>query len=55
MSLQEFILTVFVGCRNLHVRDLWDILHVYVAPSQIPGAGEGLFARQEIQPGRIFI
>ncbi len=35
------------------MRDLWDILHVYVAPSRIPGAGEGLFARQEIQPGRI--
>ena len=33
------------------MRDLWDILHVYVAPSGIPGAGEGLYARTDIQPG----
>ena len=28
------------GCR-----DVWDMLHVYVGPSQVEFAGEGLYAR----------
>ena len=32
--------------RDLMLRDLNDILHVYVGQSGVSGAGEGLFARQ---------
>ena len=31
---------VSYGCR-----DVWDMLHVYVGPSQVEFAGEGLYAR----------
>ena len=35
------------------VPDPYESLTVYVAPSRIPGAGEGLFARRNVQAGEI--
>ena len=40
-----------IPAKNCNLRDLWDILHVYVAPSQAQCAGEGLFARRDIKKG----
>ena len=38
--------------RNLHLRDLVDILNVYVDQSNVPMAGQGLFAKQFIEKGK---
>ena len=37
-----------IPAQNCNIRDLWDILHVYVGQSRIEFAGEGLFARRPI-------
>ena len=42
-----------VPAKNCNLRDLWDILHVYVAPSRVEFAGEGLFARRQIKKGSL--
>jgi hypothetical protein len=39
--------------KNLLLRDLYDILHVYIAQSRIEMAGEGLFARTNISEGSL--
>ena len=40
-----------IPAKNCNLRDLWDIIHVYVGPSQAQCAGEGLFARRNIKKG----
>ena len=42
-----------VPAKNCSLRDLWDVLHVYVAPSKVEFAGEGLFARRKIKKGSL--
>ena len=42
-----------VPAKNCGLRDLWDVLHVYVAPSRVEFAGEGLFARRKINEGSL--
>ena len=42
-----------VPAKNCGLRDLWDIIHVYVAPSRVEFAGEGLFARRHIKKGSL--
>ena len=39
--------------RNLLLRDLYEVLHVYVDKSGVQGAGEGLFARRNIGKGSL--
>jgi len=38
-----------IPAKNCLVRDLWDMFHVYVAPSRVEFAGEGLYARRDIK------
>ena len=38
-----FTFTALIG--SYCCRDVWDMLHVYVGPSQVEFAGEGLYAR----------
>ena len=42
-----------VPAKNCGLRDLWDIIHVYVAPSRVEFAGEWLFARRHIKKGSL--
>ena len=42
-----------IPAKHCSVRDLWDMLHVYVRHSAEEGAGEGLFARRDIKQGQL--
>ncbi|XP_023332051.1 uncharacterized protein LOC111704142 isoform X2 [Eurytemora carolleeae] len=41
--------------KNLHLRDIIDIINVYVDQSNIPYAGEGLFAKKFIKKGELVV
>jgi hypothetical protein len=45
---REEVTKNFLG-SNPRVRDPYERRNVYVAPSTIPGAGEGLFAKRDIE------
>jgi len=42
-----------IPAKNCLLRDLWDIMNVYVAPSSLDSAGEGLYARRNIPEGSL--
>jgi hypothetical protein len=45
---REEVTNSFLG-SNPRVRDPYERRNVYVAPSTIPGAGEGLFAKRDME------
>jgi hypothetical protein len=45
---REEVTNNFLG-SNPRVRDPYERRNVYVAPSTIPGAGEGLFAKRDME------
>merc|ERR1719422_534528 len=42
-----------IPAKHCNLRDLWDLFHVYVKPSAVDGAGEGLFSRRDIKKGQL--
>jgi len=42
-----------IPAKNCTLRDVWDMVHVYVGPSQVEFAGEGLYARRDIAAGSL--